>query len=284
MTVISQFYDEMGMRIWFILLSAMIKNHSHQSLQHHFWIRSWLWTQIWSHVVAGLITLSTRFPFSSDETKNALIQSWSKKLLNLFGIQLKLNNPEILPEQTFLLTANHISWMDIHAINAFQPIRFVAKSDVESWPIFGWMAKQLGTVFIRRNNSRHGRHIANEVGRALRSQSVCIFPEGTTTVGDGVLPFKSNLFEAAVIAQVPVYSLAITYRSAITGVKSDVAAFIGDMGLLESMSNILTNHQLIVELTFIAPSGASPAAPNDRKWLALHSQEAISSYLKGELS
>jgi 1-acyl-sn-glycerol-3-phosphate acyltransferase len=235
-------------------------------------------------VIAGLATLSFRFPFVDQKRKNKLIQAWSKRLLSIFGIELKLKNQVILPNAPFLLASNHISWMDIHAINAFKPIRFVAKSDVEGWPIFGWMAKQLGTVFIKRDNSRHGKHVANEVAKVLETQSVCIFPEGTSTVGEGVLPFKPNLFESAVIAQAPVYSLAITYRSTASGERSEVAAFIGDMGLLESMAKILNNRQLFVELTFLPPSGTAPEASRDRKWLALHSQEAISNHLNDHQS
>jgi 1-acyl-sn-glycerol-3-phosphate acyltransferase len=143
------------------------------------------------------------------------------------------------------------------------------------------MAKQLGTVFIKRDNYRHGKHVANEVAKVLEAQSVCIFPEGTSTVGEVVLPFKPNLFESAVIAGVPVYSLAISYRSSVSGERSDAAAFVGEMGLLESMAKILNDRQLIVELCFLPPSGGAPDVSRDRKWLALHSQEAISNYLKG---
>jgi 1-acyl-sn-glycerol-3-phosphate acyltransferase len=232
-------------------------------------------------VIAGLATLSFQFPFTTQEAKNRHIQQWSKRLLTIFGVELRLINPGVLPDTPYLLASNHISWMDIHAINAFKPIRFVAKSDVEGWPIFGWMAKQLGTVFIKRDNSRHGKQVASEVAKALQTQSVCIFPEGTSTIGEGVLPFKPNLFESAVIAHVPVYSLAISYRSSLSGERTDVAAFIGDMGLLESMAQILRDRNLIVELAFLPPSGASPDASSDRKWLALHSQEAIFAYLKG---
>ena len=242
---------------------------------------AWRWVQVWAHVIHGAITLALRFPFATQETKNTLIQHWSKRLLSIFGIELKLMNQEILPSTPYLLASNHISWMDIHSINAFKPIRFVAKSDVEGWPVFGWMARQLGTVFIRRNNSRHGKQIASEVGDVLKTQSVCIFPEGTSTIGEGVLPFKPNLFESAVIAQVPVYSLAISYHSRVTGTRSETPAFVGDMGLLESMAKILRDRKLVVKLSFISPSGASPEASKDRKWLALHSQEAISNQLKG---
>ena len=242
---------------------------------------AWSWILVWSHVISGLATLSFQFPFATQEVKNRHIQKWSRGLLSIFGIELRLRNPEILPATPYLMASNHISWMDIHAINAFKPIRFVAKSDVEGWPIFGWMAKQLGTVFIKRDSARHGKYIANEVSDVLKAQSVCIFPEGTSTIGEGVLPFKPNLFESAVIAQVPVYSLAITYRSLSSGERSEVPAFVGEMGLLESMAKILKDRKLIVELAFLSPSGASPEASSDRKWLALHSQEAISNQLKG---
>ncbi len=246
-----------------------------------YWAYAWSWVLVWSHVIAGLATLSFQFPFATQEAKNAHIQKWSRRLLSIFGIELSLRNPEILPATPYLLASNHISWMDIHAINAFKPIRFVAKSDVEGWPIFGWMAKQLGTVFIKRDNSRHGKHVASEVAEVLKTQSVCIFPEGTSTIGEGILPFKPNLFESAVIAQVPVYSLAITYKSLSSCMRSEAPAFVGEMGLLESMAQILRDRNLIVELTFLSPSGASPEASRDRKWLALHSQEAISNQLKG---
>ena len=259
----------------------MSQNHSSSRSLKKYWVICWLWFCITTHVIIGLIALGFIFPLADQKSKANLIQKWSKKLLIIFGIELKLKSAEILPEQPFLLAANHISWMDIHAINAFRPIRFVAKSDVQEWPIFGWMAKQLGTIFIKRNNARHGKHVASELGVILARDSICIFPEGTSTVGESVLPFKPNLFESAVIAQVPVYSLAISYKAAQSGDRSEAPAFVGDMGLFESMSKILHDRKIIVELAFLAPSWASPKASQDRKWLALHSQEAVSSYLKG---
>ncbi len=259
----------------------MSKNQTPSEASTQFLLRMYLWLQIWCHVFSGLLILFLCFPFIGQEAKNRHIKNWSVRLLGIFRIRLRVIGEAILPATPILLASNHISWMDIHAINAFKPIRFVAKSDVAAWPIFGWMAKQLGTVFIKRDSARHGKQVASEVSRVLKNDSVCIFPEGTSTVGDGVLPFRPNLFESAVIAQAPVFSLAITYKSIETGLRSVAPAFIGDMGLLESMANILRSPGLIVELTFLPPSGASPSASSDRKWLALHSQEAISALLKG---
>ena len=253
-------------------------NHSRNALV------AWSWVRVWAPVISGLATLSFQFPIADQNRKNKLIQNWSINLLSIFGIKLVLKNQAILPNVPFLLASNHISWMDIHAINAFKPIRFVAKSDVEGWPIFGWMAKQLGTVFIRRDNTRHGKRVAEDVSKVLEAESVCIFPEGTSTVGEYVLPFKPNLFESAVISGAPVYSLAISYYSSTSGERSESAAFVGEMGLLESMAKILRDRQLIIELSFLPPSGGAPDAFRDRKWLALHSQEAISNHLTGRQS
>jgi 1-acyl-sn-glycerol-3-phosphate acyltransferase len=259
-----------------------MRNQNNQTSKVHGLIRAWYWVQVWFHVIAGLVILLTLFPFSSQENKNKHIQNWSCRLLKIFGIQLMIKNQKILPLSPFMLSSNHISWVDIHAINAYMPIRFVAKSEVERWPIFGWMAKQLGTLFIRRNNLRHGKHVGGEIAKVLSAESVCIFPEGTSTEGDTVLTFKPNLFESAIIANVPVYSLAISYKSSLTNLQSKSAAFVGDMGLLESMSKILKDRNLVVELTFLPPAGSGSTAPRDRKWLALHSQEAIFNLLRGD--
>ena len=164
-------------------------------------------------------------------------------------------------------------------INSFKPIRFVAKSEVEKWPIFGWMAKQLGTVFIRRDSSRHARHVVGEMATALKEQSICIFPEGTSTIGKSVQAFKPNLFEGAVLAQVPVCTLALAYFDRKTGKHSEVPAFVGDMGLLGSMANILKNRNLKVELRFFPPATGGAGQINDRKWLAQHSHAQIAGYL-----
>lgn len=244
-------------------------------------IRLLLWCAISLHVILGILTLLILFPFSNQKSKQQHIQKWSSKLLNIFGCKLNVINSNILPKTPFLLSSNHISWLDIHAINAFHPIRFVAKSEVRAWPIFGWMAKQLGTVFINRGSSKHTVKVVSNMIEVLKIQSICIFPEGTSTDGVEVKPFKANLFESAVIAQVPVYSLAIEYLNQNTGSRSDVAAFIGDMGLLESMSKILKHRQLQVNLCFLPCANTAQEYSKGRKWLAVQSHEQISHYLCG---
>ena len=238
-----------------------------------------LWFLIIAHVLRGAITLLILFPFIDRSSKNHHIQRWSKRLLKIFGIELQVNASNLIPHGPFLLVSNHVSWMDIHVINAFKPIRFVAKSEVANWPIFGWMAKQLGTVFIRRDSSRHARQVVDDLASILKTQSICIFPEGTSTIGKSVQSFKPNLFEGALVAKVPVSTLALAYFDQKTGKHSEIPAFIGDMGLLTSMASILKSRNLMVELTFFAPISAQSDQAMDRKRLALYSQEQISQYL-----
>ena len=238
-------------------------------------LRICLWAQIWFHILCGVCTLSFLFPFFDRQKKTQKIQAWSVRLFQIFHLELQVKGADLLPSTPYLLASNHISWIDIHVINAFRPIRFVAKSEVASWPIFGKMATQLGTVFIRRDNSRHARAVVHEIARVLKTQSICIFPEGTSTIGELVLPFRPNLFEAAVVSQTPVYPLAIAYVSQKTGLRSDAPAFIGDMGLLESISNILKNRYLAVNLQILPPYVPGPDMLFDRKQLAFYCQDSI---------
>jgi len=241
--------------------------------------RCWVWTRILLHVISGVCTLLFIFPFVSQTQKHRRIQQWSKQLLKIFHIQLRVVGANKLVSTPYLLASNHISWLDIHVINAFKPVRFVAKSEVRAWPVFGWMAVQLGTVFIRRDSARHARQVVDQMAAVLKAESVCIFPEGTSTAGESVLPFKPNLFESAILAKVPVTPVAIAYRSRSTGLRSDAPAFIGKMGLLESMSNVISNRDIEAHLSLLEPYLISNAANPDRKELAVYCQESIAKTL-----
>lgn len=235
-----------------------------------------MWIRIWLHVLSGIFTLTFQFPFASRASKDIKVQNWSKSLLDIFNIELQVHGSDLLINSPHLIASNHISWLDIHVINAYKPIRFVAKSEVERWPIFGWMAKQLGTVFIRRDSARHARQVVDQLALVLKTDSICIFPEGTSTSGESVLPFKPNLFESALTSQAAVYPLAIRYFVKKTGERSDAPAFIGDMGLLESMSNIIKTSALVAQITILPPYPVAQMQNIDRKGLASYCQESIS--------
>ena len=94
------------------------------------------------------------------------------------------------------IVANHSSWLDIFALNARKRIYFVSKSEVASWPGIGWLARATGTVFIKRNRSEVTEQIKVFRDRLAAGHKLLFFPEGTSTDGRQVLPFKPALFAA----------------------------------------------------------------------------------------
>lgn len=94
------------------------------------------------------------------------------------------------------VVANHTSWLDIFALNAAKRIYFVSKSEVAGWPAIGWLARATGTVFIERNRTKAQEQTGVFQTRLLAGHKLLFFPEGTSTDGLQVLPFKPTLFEA----------------------------------------------------------------------------------------
>lgn len=135
----------------------------------------WTWVLLAVHILCGVGTLCFIFPFLDRLHKDQKIQKWSHRLLVILNIELLIHGAGTAIDSPYLMASNHICWLDIHAINAFKPIRFVAKSEVKGWPIFGWMAVQLGTVFIQRDSARHAKQVGSQMAVVLQSESVYIF-------------------------------------------------------------------------------------------------------------
>jgi len=228
------------------------------------------------HVFKGCFILLLVFPCLKAEQRHHSIRTWCQQLLGIFQMHLSVIGAEGLEDAHYLIAANHISWIDIHVINAFKPHYFVAKAEVASWPIFGWMAKQLGTLFIERGKASSIRKMVPELAAQLGQKAICIFPEGTSTDGWQVAPFKPNLFEAAIVASAPVYALAIQYFDLQTGKKTTAPAFIGDMGLLDSMWRLICSPPICAEIHI----SAKLPVLDDRKALAELSQSLIAAQLR----
>jgi 1-acyl-sn-glycerol-3-phosphate acyltransferase len=232
--------------------------------------------RIIAHVFKGCFILLLVFPWLKAEQRHQSIRKWCTQLLGIFQMRLSVIGAEQLEDAHYLMAANHISWIDIHVINAFKPHYFVAKAEVASWPVFGWMAKQLGTLFIERGKASSIRNMIQEIAEQLSQKAICIFPEGTSTDGWQVAPFKPNLFEAAIVASTPVYVLAIQYFDLQTGKKTTAPAFIGDMGLVDSMWNLICSPPICAQISI---SEKLPAL-KDRKALAELSQSLITAQLR----
>ncbi len=206
-----------------------------------------------------------------------LTQAWSAKLLRILNIVLSVHGarPGEGVEKLFLV-ANHVSWLDIFVINASQPSRFVAKSEIRDWPIAGALAEAGGTIFVRRAKRSDTTRTNSEIQAALaQGDTVAVFPEGTTTTGDRLLKFHTSLFEPAVSNNAIVSPAAICYRDE-SGAPCAAAIFVGETTFSESMAAIIGAQKMIAEITF-APCIA--AATLSRREVAVAAENAIAAIL-----
>ena len=112
-----------------------------------------------------------------------------------------------------LLTPNHISWHDVLVVGVKAAPHFVAKAEVASWPILGYLGKQADTLFIDRGNRHAAAEIAEQMASRLEQRSIVVFPEGTTSEGESVQHFKRRLFEPAQKLSSPIQPIALHYFS-----------------------------------------------------------------------
>lgn len=171
-----------------------------------------------------------------------------------------------------LFVSNHISWSDIPILGGIAPLRFLSKAEVARWPVIGWLATQAGTLFIQRGSGRASQS-QEEITRALnQSQSVLIFPEGTTTVGITVLPFHSRLLQSAVDSGVMIQPVTIGYRR--NGQRDHLAPFVGDDEFQSHLWRLLKQPAVSVSLIFHAPVAVN--AETDLRQLATNLQQTVS--------
>ncbi len=229
------------------------------------------------HVFIGLFKCAFLFPFVSQQRRQSLVRLWSQQLLVICKVKLKMidqSGGQVAPHA--LIIANHVSWLDIFVINSWQANHFVAKSDIRSWPIAGWLAFKAGTIFLARGRQREVRRIYEGLVRELSEQHrVAFFPEGTTGSQGALLPFHANLFEAAIQAQVPILPFAVRYVDK-TGQLNHAVDFIGDMSFAESMKLILQTGEITAELIQLP---LIPTLGAHRRELAQVSRELIAAAL-----
>ena len=206
------------------------------------------------HFVAGLGTCAIVFPLTDAAGRQRRIQHWSIKLLAICKVQVALRNVQgEKPPPRALIVANHVSWLDIFVINSIQVCHFVAKSDIRTWPLIGWLCEKSGTIFIARGKQRDVRRIFQGLVASIEAgDRVAFFPEGSTAAQGSMLPFHANLFEAACNAKVPVQPYALRYVDE-QGLLHSAVEFIGDMSFTQSMLAILKASPIKAELIQLAP-------------------------------
>ena len=218
------------------------------------------------HLLRGLLTCAVLFPWLGVESRQSHIRRWSRRLLRICGVTLEVQG--LQPGQAMprgaMVVSNHISWLDIYVINSWQPVRFVAKSEIRDWPVIGWLCGQTGTIFIERARKRDAHRVLHAITDVmLQGDLVCVFPEGTTTDGSSVLPFHANLMQAPISGGLPVQPVGLAYLDAATGQPTLAPAYIGDLSLLETLDAILRAPPITARLCFAPALSATSASRRD---------------------
>jgi 1-acyl-sn-glycerol-3-phosphate acyltransferase len=197
----------------------------------------------------------------------AWLQHTSRRMLKIFRTEIRTFGP--VPAAG-LLVSNHLSYVDILVISTITPAIFVAKREVKSWPVFGWFAKLAGTVFVDRERRTRAGQTTNEIQSALvQGALVVLFPEGTSSNGETVLPFKTSLLEPAARQTHSLFASLIQYRID-DGDVSEEVCYWKDMMLVPHLINLLGKRTIRASVRFTQLREGS----TDRKELArqLHSE------------
>jgi 1-acyl-sn-glycerol-3-phosphate acyltransferase len=202
---------------------------------------------------------------------------YHRLVCRILGVKLRIVGT--LPRRgPALIVSNHVSWLDIPVLSAVAPVSFVAKREVGTWPFFGTLARLQRTVFVDRDRRhRTGASAGELAARLAEGDMVVLFPEGTSSDGSGVLPFKSAFFAGAEAAGTPVIPVAVAYagfRNLPMGRRLRPSyAWYGGMDLPPHLWQALATGPIEVTLVCHAPLAAENGVT--RKDLARTAETAI---------
>lgn len=209
----------------------------------------------------------------------SIVMNWSRAVCRILNLRLHITGkPE--PDAR-LWVSNHISWLDIIALGSQLPCQFVAKGDVADWPVIGYIAKGIGTLFVKRGDFGQTSDTAElMVWRLRQGKRLLLFPEGTTTNGERVLRFHGKLFQPAQRAGVSVQAVALRYE----GEAAQSVPFIGEDEFLPHLFKLLEAGRLDLKISFCPalPAGLERGemARSTHRQIA----EALNPSLAGETS
>jgi 1-acyl-sn-glycerol-3-phosphate acyltransferase len=191
-------------------------------------------------------------------TKN--VGKYTKQALELFNMELKVvgYDPQMMKERNFLMIANHMSYIDILMVSSVQPCVFVTSVDMGEQFFLGDMAELGGSIFVeRRHRGTIGRDLGVMADTLRAGHNVVLFPEGTSTNGEGLLPFKKSLFMSAVEAGVDILPVCLKYTEIdgepFSPANRDRMCWYGDMDFFSHFMGLMNLKKVKAELHFLEP-------------------------------
>jgi 1-acyl-sn-glycerol-3-phosphate acyltransferase len=193
-----------------------------------------------------------------------MLHQWARTAAFIIGLRIDASCNA--PAPPFLLVSNHLSYVDVVVFASQLDCLFIAKKDVESWPIIGSLCRSFGTIFIDRRNRRDLARVNSEIAQALEDgRGVILFAEGTSSEGSCVLTFKSSLLEAAAKRSFPVSYAAVSYRVLAEDPPASLSVcWWGDMTFGSHFAELLRLRRIQAAVSF----GSDEIRTHDRKVLA----------------
>lgn len=178
------------------------------------------------------------------------------------------------PKPPFFLVCNHLSYADIPALRYVADGVFVAKGEIESWFLAGRMVRDMGNIFINRQNPRDIPRAGDEIIAHLNGgEGVIVFPEGTSTKGEEVLPFNSSFLEFAARTDLPVSYCSLSYKTPSDEMRaSDAVCWWDETVFIDHMVRLFG----VREFTAVISFGDEPVASPNRKELARELHKRVS--------
>jgi 1-acyl-sn-glycerol-3-phosphate acyltransferase len=177
------------------------------------------------------------------------IHNWMARLCRLLGIRISVEGAPVKGPALFV--SNHISWYDIPVLQSSIPTGFVGKAEIRGWPIIGWMAYRGNTLFIQRGKRDSFLTVLADMKKRLKLQNLLIFPEGTTSTGDTVMPFKTRFYDPAIEDGVQIQPIALYYSSPHRSCAE--LAFVNNESFMVHLIRMLGEPYIEARVRFCAP-------------------------------
>lgn len=192
-------------------------------------------------------------------------------MLRIAGFQVCVEGTP--PKPPFVLVSNHVSYTDVVVYIALVSGVFVSMAEVRSWPVLGFIARHMNTLFVNRQNRRDALRVNEEIGAAFDAgHGITLFPEGTTSNGKDVLPFRASLLEPAAQRGVPLHYATIRYEApAGDAPASQTVCWVDDTPFAAHVTGVLRLRRTGVQVRF----GDQPVTSQNRKSLAVDLREAV---------
>ena len=237
------------------------------------------------HVVVGTpLTVLCQFGWfrtiaiGNRSLNEVMLTWWSGTLCRIFGLDRRIRNGMQPGPQ--LVAANHISWIDIPLLHSVAAMGFVAKAEIEDWPVIGWLGHLGDTVYHRRGSHDSASGVVAAMAERLQAGGrVAIFPEGGILHGVGVKRFHARMFGAAISTEVPVQPVMLRYSRG--GVRYDDITFRANEHFLGNFFRLMMQPRCVAEVEFLTPR---PSVGKQRRQLAEEAEEAVRGAFEAELS